>query len=35
MVIRNIASEIIIKIFKKHGAIELDTPIFELKENIN
>ena len=32
MVIKNIAFEIITKIFKKNGAVEIDTPIFELKE---
>ena len=32
MSIRNIAFDIITKVFKKHGAVEIDTPIFELKE---
>ena len=32
MVIRNIDFEIITKIFKKRGAVEINIPIFELKE---
>ena len=30
--IRNIAFEIITKIYKKNGTVEIDTPIFKLKE---
>ena len=32
MTIRNMAFDIIINVFKKHGAVEIDTPVFELKE---
>jgi len=35
MVIRNITFGIITKIFKKHGAVEIDISIFELKEILN
>lgn len=32
MAIRRTVIDQIVKIFKKHGAVEIDTPIFELKE---
>lgn len=32
MAIRRRAIDIISDIFKKHGAVEIDTPVFELKE---
>jgi len=32
MTIRNLAFDIITNVFKKHGAVEIDTPVFELKE---
>lgn len=34
MSIRNKAFGIITSIFKKHGAVEIDTPVFELKETL-
>jgi len=34
MSIRNKAFSIITAIFKKHGAVEIDTPVFELKETL-
>lgn len=34
MAIRNKAFKIITSIFKKHGAVEIDTPVFELKETL-
>ncbi len=34
MSIRNKAFSIITSIFKKHGAVEIDTPVFELKETL-
>jgi len=34
MMIRNKAFEIITKIFESHGAVEIDTPVFELKETL-
>ena len=34
MSIRNKAFSIINSIFKKHGAVEIDTPVFELKETL-
>lgn len=34
MSIRNKAFQIITSIFKKHGAVEIDTPVFELKETL-
>jgi histidyl-tRNA synthetase len=32
MAIRRMAKDIIASIFKRHGAVEIDTPVFELKE---
>jgi histidyl-tRNA synthetase len=34
MVIREKAFAIIRSVFKKHGAVEIDTPVFELKETL-
>lgn len=34
MVIRSAAIDMIKGIFKKHGAVEIDTPVFELKETL-
>ena len=34
MVIREKAFNIITSVFKKHGAVEIDTPVFELKETL-
>lgn len=34
MVIRNKAMSIINNVFSKHGAVEIDTPVFELKETL-
>ena len=34
MSIRQSVFEKIRKIFRKHGAVELDTPVFELKETL-
>ena len=34
MAIRNKAFKIISDVFKKHGAVEIDTPVFELKETL-
>ena len=34
MSIRNKAFELITNVFKKHGAVEIDTPVFELKETL-
>ena len=34
MAIRSKAFEIITSVFKKHGAVEIDTPVFELKETL-
>ena len=34
MSIRNKAFNIITNVFKKHGAVEIDTPVFELKETL-
>ena len=34
MAIRNKAFKIITDVFKKHGAVEIDTPVFELKETL-
>ena len=34
MSIRNKAFSIITAIFRKHGAVEIDTPVFELKETL-
>lgn len=34
MSIRNKAFKIITDVFKKHGAVEIDTPVFELKETL-
>lgn len=34
MAVRDNAFTIIKNIFKKHGAVEIDTPVFELKETL-
>ena len=34
MAIRDKAFGIIKSVFKKHGAVEIDTPVFELKETL-
>jgi histidyl-tRNA synthetase len=34
MAIRERAFHIIKSVFKKHGAVEIDTPVFELKETL-
>ena len=34
MAIRNKAFKIITDVFKRHGAVEIDTPVFELKETL-
>ena len=34
MAIRDKAFKIITDVFKKHGAVEIDTPVFELKETL-
>ena len=34
MIIRRKAFDLITGLFKKHGAVEIDTPIFELKETL-
>ena len=34
MAIRKKAFDIITTIFKRHGAVEIDTPVFELKETL-
>jgi len=34
MVIRAKAFDLITRVFKKHGAVEIDTPVFELKETL-
>ena len=34
MVIRGKAFDLITSVFKKHGAVEIDTPVFELKETL-
>ena len=34
MAIRNKAFKIITDVFKKHGAVEIDTPVFELRETL-
>ena len=34
MVIRSQAFDLITKVFKKHGGVEIDTPVFELKETL-
>jgi len=34
MTIRERAFNIIKSVFKKHGAVEIDTPVFELKETL-
>lgn len=34
MAIRQIAFDRITKVFKRHGAVEIDTPVFELKETL-
>ena len=34
MVIRSRAFDLITSVFKKHGAVEIDTPVFELKETL-
>ena len=34
MAIRNKAFKIVTDVFKKHGAVEIDTPVFELKETL-
>ena len=34
MVIRGKAFDLIKSVFKKHGAVEIDTPVFELKETL-
>lgn len=34
MAIRDLAFKIIKSVFKKHGAVEIDTPVFELKETL-
>jgi len=34
MAIRDKAFKIITEVFKKHGAVEIDTPVFELKETL-
>ncbi len=34
MVIRRKAFDLITSVFKKHGAVEIDTPVFELKETL-
>lgn len=34
MTVRQIAFEKIIKVFRRHGALEIDTPVFELKETL-
>ena len=34
MVIRGKAFDLITNVFKKHGTVEIDTPVFELKESL-
>jgi len=34
MAIRAKAFQIIKNVFKRHGAVEIDTPVFELKETL-
>ena len=34
MVIRNEAFQVIRSVFKKYGGVEIDTPVFELKETL-
>lgn len=34
MAIRERAFSIIVNVFKKHGAVGLDTPVFELRETL-
>ena len=34
MIIRRKAFDLITGVFKKHGAVEIDTPVFELKETL-
>jgi len=34
MAVREKAFKIIRDVFKKHGAMEIDTPVFELKETL-
>ena len=34
MIIRGKAFDLITSVFKKHGAVEIDTPVFELKETL-
>jgi histidyl-tRNA synthetase len=34
MMIRDQAFQIIRRVFKRHGAVEIDTPVFELKETL-
>lgn len=34
MVTRNKAFNLITEIFRKHGAVEIDTPVFELKSTL-
>jgi histidyl-tRNA synthetase len=34
MIIRGKAFDLITNVFKKHGAVEIDTPVFELKETL-
>lgn len=35
MAIRERAFKAIIKCFEKHGAVQIDTPVFEMKVNLN
>ena len=34
MIIREKAFNLITNVFKRHGAVEIDTPVFELKETL-
>ena len=34
MIIKNKVIETIWRVYKEHGAVEIDTPIFELKETL-
>ena len=35
MAVRERAFKAIIKCFQKHGAVQIDTPVFEMKVNLN
>ena len=35
MAVRERAFKAIIKCFEKHGAVQIDTPVFEMKVNLN